>query len=73
MIFRSSGNAIAVRFEGAAGKTFRLERKLALTDLEWEFIPGVAGVTPAASGPTEIIDPNGGVAAAAFYRVRLLP
>ncbi|MGI8604664.1 MAG: hypothetical protein ACR2OZ_16960 [Verrucomicrobiales bacterium] len=68
-----SGNDIVIDFsEAIAGKTYRLERKLALTDPAWQGISGVGDLTAAISGPAQITDP-GASFEQAFYRVRLLP
>jgi hypothetical protein len=66
-----SGNDIAFMLETIARRTYRLERKLALTDPTWQSIPGVADLT--ATGPAQIIDPGAFNLDRAFYRVRLLP
>ena len=68
-----SGGAIVIDFsEAIAGRTYRLERKLALTDPIWQGISGVSDLTPVNSGPAQITDP-GASFGQAFYRVRLLP
>jgi uncharacterized delta-60 repeat protein len=68
-----SGNDIVIKFDANAGKTYRLERKLALSDANWQSIPGVADLTPANSGPAQFTDPGALSLGKAFYRVRLLP
>jgi len=68
-----NGSDIVIIFQGIAGKTFRLERKLNLTDLGWNSISGVADVTAGATEPTPITDPGAISLGRAFYQVRLLP
>ena len=64
---------IVVSFEGVADRTYRLERKSAMTDPSWQSIPGVNDLTLPASGATEIADPGAIDLGRAFYRVSLLP
>jgi serine protease AprX len=71
-IVRSGAN-MAVNFYAAAGKTYRLERKLEITDATWQSIPGVADLTPGTTGTAQIIDLDGASQTKAFYRVRWLP
>jgi uncharacterized delta-60 repeat protein len=68
-----SGNDIVIKFDANAGKTYRLERKLALSDANWQSIPGVGDLTPAKYGPAQFIDPGAITLGKAFYHVRLLP
>jgi hypothetical protein len=68
-----NGSDIVITFNGVAGKTFRLERKDALTDTSWSNIAGVADVTPPTTGNAQHTHPSGALAPRAFYRVRLLP
>jgi serine protease AprX len=68
-----SGNNIVVSFFAVAGKKYRLERKIDITNATWQSIPGVSDLNPATTGATQITDPNGTSLGKAFYRVRLLP
>ena len=68
-----NGANMLINFYAAAGKTYRLERKLEITDASWQSIPGVADLTPATTGPAQIMDPGGASQTKAFYRVRWLP
>jgi subtilisin family serine protease len=68
-----NGINMVINFYAAAGKTYRLERKIEITDASWQSIPGVADLTPAATGPAQITDPGGASQTKAFYRVRWLP
>ncbi len=69
-----SGNDIVVTYNATGGKTYRLERKLAVTDATWNAIPGVGDQTPAVNGPTQFGPDSGALSLGkAFYRVRLLP
>lgn len=68
-----SGANMVINFYGAAGKTYRLERKSDMTDPSWQSIPGVLDVTPSTTGTAQIIDPGGANLTKAFYRVRWLP
>jgi len=67
------GSDLVITFEAVAYKTYRLERKLALTDAFWQSIAGVADLTPQTTGITSIAHPGGASQAQGFYRVRLLP
>ena len=65
-----SGSDIVITYDATAGKTYRLERKLSLTDPSWEtIVDQIAAVT----GPTQIMDPGVLALDQAFYQVRLLP
>ncbi|MEY2546344.1 MAG: hypothetical protein QOG48_1461, partial [Verrucomicrobiota bacterium] len=70
---RRSSNDIDVIFDAYVGYTYRLERKLALTDADWQRIHEVPDLTVAATGPAQFTDPNALSLGRAFYRVRLLP
>ena len=67
-----SGNAIVITFDATGGNTYRLERKLALTDATWLSIPNAADRMATENGPAPLTDPAP-PATQAFYRVRLLP
>ena len=54
------------------GATYRLKRKLNITDSTWQSIAGVTDLSPGASGPAHITDPGAVSLGKAFYRVRLL-
>jgi CSLREA domain-containing protein len=66
------GADIVVAFEAVQGATYRLERKLAVTDSTWESISGVNDLSASSSGPASIAHPGGANLTEAFYRVRLL-
>jgi serine protease AprX len=69
-----SGTNMVVNFYAAAGKTYRLERKLEITDQTWQSIPGVLDLTPSTTGSAQITDPGGATShAKSFYRVRWIP
>jgi len=67
-----NGSNIAVSFSAVAGGTYRLERKINLTDAAWQNIPGVADFTASTSGTAQIIDPGEGSQPGAFYHVLLI-
>jgi CSLREA domain-containing protein len=67
-----SGADIVVTFQAVQGATYRLERKLAVTDSTWESISGVNDFSPSSSGPAPITHAGGANLTEAFYRVRLL-
>jgi hypothetical protein len=67
------GANIAVSFNAVAGRAYRLERKLEMTDPSWQSITGVSDFTAGSNGVAPIIDPNAISLGKAFYRVRLLP
>jgi hypothetical protein len=68
-----SGANIAVSFNAVAGRMYRLERKLEMTDANWQGIAGVSDLTAGSSGVAQLTDPNAINLGQAFYRVRLLP
>jgi hypothetical protein len=68
-----SGNDIVITFEAMQGRSYRLERKLAMTDATWQCISGVADFTAANNGAAQITDPGAISLGTAFYHVRLLP
>jgi uncharacterized repeat protein (TIGR03803 family) len=68
-----SGADIVVTYDATAGRTYRLERKLAVTDPAWQSISGVADVTAGSTGSAQFTDSGGANLGKAFYRVRLLP
>ena len=61
------------QFQCRGGRTYRLERKLAMTDPSWQSIAGVSDFSAGSSGVAQITDPNAINLGKAFYRVRLLP
>jgi CSLREA domain-containing protein len=74
MVVARSANDFVVTFAPAiAGKSYRLERKNALTDANWGSIAGVADLTPVSTGTAQITDPGGASVAKHFYHVRVLP
>ncbi len=68
-----NGNDILVTYDATGGKTYRLERKAALTDPMWLPITGVNDQTPLANGPATFTDPGAVSLGKAFYRVSVLP
>ena len=68
-----SGNDMVVAYYATAGKTYRLERKLNITDRSWLRIAGVADSTAGSTGVAQVTDPGGASQTKAFYHVRLLP
>ena len=64
-----NGPDIVVTFSAEQGATYRLERKLQITDSLWQSIPGVNDLTAASTGPAQITDPGAVSLGAAFYRV----
>jgi hypothetical protein len=67
------GNGVRIIYEATASNTYRLERKLALTDPTWEAIVDVRDQTLNVSGPAQFVDPGAIGLGNAFYRVHLLP
>ena len=65
------GSDIVVTFQAALGSTYRLERKLSLTDSTWQTISGVSDLTADSNGPAQITDPGAVNLGKAFYRVTL--
>jgi hypothetical protein len=69
-----NGNDFSLTFGLAViGKSYRLERKDALTDTMWSSINGVSDFTPMSTGSGQIADPGGASSIKYFYRVRLFP
>jgi CSLREA domain-containing protein len=68
------GNDFVVTFATAVvGKSYRLERKEALTDASWGSINGVSDFTPTSTGSAQITDTGGAGVAKHFYRIVVLP
>ncbi|MGI9086536.1 MAG: beta strand repeat-containing protein [Chthoniobacterales bacterium] len=68
-----SGNNLVITYDATGGKSYRLERKAAITDTTWLPIPGVSDQSPGVNGPAPFTDPNALGLGKAFYRVRILP
>jgi len=69
-----NGNDFNVTFSLAViGKSYRLERKDAMSDTFWGSINGVADITPFLSGSSQVTDPGGASTSKRFYRVRIVP
>ena len=67
-------NDFVVTFNTAvAGKSYRLERKDALTDALWGSISGVADLNATSTGSAQITDTGGATTTTRFYHVRVLP
>lgn len=67
-----NGNDIIVTFDALAGNTYRLERKLDLTDPSWQSIPGLGDLIINGTGPAQLTHTNGASFGKAFYHIRLL-
>jgi hypothetical protein len=69
-----NGSAFVITFATALpSKSYRLERKDALTDALWGSITGVADFSPASVGSGQITDPGGASTTKRFYHIRVLP
>jgi CSLREA domain-containing protein len=69
-----NGNNLDVTFTVVKTESYRLERKLALPDQNWQTISGVPDVTATATGSGHITDTSSPFSMGkAFYRIRLLP
>lgn len=66
-----NGSNIIVTFPATLGSTYRLERKLSLTDSTWQTISGVSDLTATNNGFAQITDPGAINLGQAFYRVTL--
>jgi len=66
-------NGFSVSFYAVQGLTYRLERKIDMSDPNWQSIAGVSDFTASTTGPASIVDPTAGAESQAFYRVRMLP
>src|SRR5205085_6158353 len=53
-----SGPDVVVTFQAVQGVTYRLERKLNITDATWQIIPSVGDITAGVAGPTQFTDSN---------------
>ncbi len=67
-----NGSNVVVTFQALQGVTYRLLRKLSITDPTWQTISGVADLTAASTGPALITDPNAMSLGKAFYQIQLL-
>jgi hypothetical protein len=68
-----AGNHIVISAEVVRGKTYRLERKLSLTDASWQSIPGVVDLVATGNDTESITDPNALSLGRAFYHFTLVP
>lgn len=68
---KRDGSDITVSFEAQPRSTYRLERKLELTDPSWQSIPGLNDLTAASNGPAQMTDSNALTLGKAFYRLNL--
>lgn len=76
-LVRSTGimrndSEFVVSFDAFQKSSYRLERKLDLTDPSWQSIPGVNDITATSNGPAQIVDANVTNLGKAFYRVNLI-
>ena len=69
----ANGNDIVITFDAVAANTYRLERKIDITQADWQSIAGLADFTAGSTGSAQITDPNAISLGHAFYRVRLVP
>lgn len=69
---KRNGSDIMVSFDAVPNASYRLERKLELTNTSWQNIPGVSDLTATSNGPAQIVDTNTANLSKAFYRVNLL-
>jgi hypothetical protein len=53
-----NGSDVVVVFEATQGVTYRLQRKLNITDATWQSIAGVNDVVASSNGPAQITDPG---------------
>jgi hypothetical protein len=67
-----NGSDVVVVFEATQGVTYRLQRKLNITDATWQSIAGVNDVVASSNGPAQITDPGAISLGRAFYRVSIL-
>jgi len=67
-----NGRDIVVKFDAMAGKTYRLNQTLDLTNPDWQSVPGVSDLTAASTGPAQFTYTNGATLGKAYYRVQLL-
>ena len=68
--FQRVGPDVVVTVNATADETYRLERRVNLTDVQWE---KVGDVTASATGPQQLTDFDGAILPRAFYRVRVRP
>jgi hypothetical protein len=59
----------AITFNATAGELYRLERKAALTDAQWESITDLDATS---SGTMQLTDTNAAISPQAIYRVRVV-
>lgn len=67
-----NGKNVIVTFNAVAGKTYRLEQTVDLTNPNWQSVPGVSDFTAVNTGPAQFTYTNGLTLGNAYYRVRLL-
>ncbi len=72
-VARSGSDFTVTFYLAVAGKTYRLERKDALTDAFWSSISGVADLTAVSTGSAQLTDTGGAAVTKHFYHVRVLP
>jgi hypothetical protein len=68
-----SGNTATVTFQAVGGVTYRLERKVTLSDPGWHSIPGVPDFVASTTSTAQAADANTGGVQLAFYRVSVVP
>ena len=67
-----SAAGAVITFSGTQQTTYRLERKIALTDLTWEAVPSVPDQTLTTPAPAQFTDGSAATLNRAFYRVRIV-
>ena len=67
-----NGSDVVVVFEATQGVTYRLQRKLNVTDSTWQSIAGVNDLVASSNGPAQITDPGAISLGRAFYRVSIV-
>ena len=68
-----NGNDVIVSAEVVIGNTYRLERKLAISDTDWQRISGVNDLVASGNDTESITDSNAVTLGKAFYHVVVLP
>jgi hypothetical protein len=67
------GTDVTINFFGVAGATYRLERKLDLTDAGWQSIQAVPDLHVNTTGPAHFTDLGADALGKAFYHVTVVP
>ncbi len=67
-----SGSDVTISFDAASGSSYRLERKLNLSDAMWNAITGLNDLNASSNGVASITDPGAIGLGQAFYRVAVV-